>query len=252
MKLHILSDVHNEFSVLEPPDTAADVVILAGDIDVGLRAIPWAAQLDKPVIYVAGNHEFYKRNYDELVQGMREQTNATNVHFLEQDEVVVDGIRFLGGVLWTDFRVFGDARYEEAKRRVGLALNDFRLIKKGPDSRLFNPDDAEAAFHETVAFFETKLAEPFDGKTVIVTHHAPSLQSSTPWYKNDIVTAGFASDLRRLMSQDIALWVHGHMHNNSDYRYNDTRVVCNPRGYQRPYDPVSENREFDPAFVVEI
>lgn len=55
MKLNVMSDVHNEFSVLPIPKTDADVVILAGDIHLGNRAIDWAQQFEKPVIYLMGN-----------------------------------------------------------------------------------------------------------------------------------------------------------------------------------------------------
>ncbi len=61
MKLHILSDLHTEFSDFEAPETDADVVVLAGDIGVGTGGIEWAAGQfpDVPVVYVPGNHEFY-------------------------------------------------------------------------------------------------------------------------------------------------------------------------------------------------
>ena len=107
MKLQILSDIHNEFSVLPIPHTNADVVILAGDIDIKNRAIEWAKQFEKPVLYVLGNHEFYGEQFQKIREATRELTQGTNVHFLDDEEVVINGIRFLGGILWTDFKLYG-------------------------------------------------------------------------------------------------------------------------------------------------
>ncbi|MGE0175292.1 MAG: metallophosphoesterase [Oligoflexales bacterium] len=252
MKLHILSDVHNEFSVLEPPETDADVVILAGDIDVNLRAIPWAKRFDKPVIYLLGNHEFYGQHYERIVEETRIQTEGTHIHFLDNDALILDGVRFLGGTLWTDFQAFGQARSIVAMMTCQQMINDFKHITIGSEERHLRPEDTVTMFETTVSFLKAKLMEPFDGKTVVITHHAPSMESVADRFKHDILTPGFASDLTHLMGPDVALWVHGHVHNSSDYVCNGTRVVCNPRGYQNQGASSSENKAFNPALVVEV
>ncbi len=108
MKLHILSDLHTEFAGFSPPDTNADVVILGGDIGVGLGGIEWAAAhfADMPVIYVPGNHEYYGHAIeldDDLVN-----ESVANIHVLNNDTVVINGVRYLGSTLWTDFRFYGE------------------------------------------------------------------------------------------------------------------------------------------------
>jgi predicted phosphodiesterase len=252
MKLHILSDVHNEFSVLEPPETDADVVILAGDIDLGTKVVPWARQFKKPVIYLLGNHEFYGHRYEEILEETKRQTEGTNIHFLDNQALTLDGIRFLGTTLWTDFQLFGQAQSVLATMTAQQLVNDYKHIFIGSEHRRLTPDDTRRMHEKAVSFLKAKLAEPFDGKTVVITHHAPSLESVAERFKQDILTCAFASDLTPLMGLNVTLWVHGHVHNSSDYVCDGTRVVCNPRGYQHSRDSVSENPSFNPAFIVEV
>ena len=250
MKLQVLSDVHNEFSVLTLPKTDADVIILAGDIDVKLRAIPWALEFNKPVIYVAGNHEFYGMQVEEVKTKLHALSQNTNIHFLDDEEVVIGGVRFLGGTLWTDFKLFGNP--EIASLNAQFGMSDFRVIRIGSQYRKFLPMDAFALHNKTVSFLTQKLNEPFDGKTVIVTHHAPSLQSVESGYLHHPLTPAYASNLEHLMNDSVSLWIHGHMHHCVDYTINGTRVISNPRGYQEPRQAYPENRGFNPEFVVEL
>ena len=84
-----------------------------------------------------------------------------------------------------------------------------------------------------------------------MTHFAPSILSSLPIYREnaDILNTYYASDQEEFIKQHSpVLWLHGHMHNSSDYEIYSTRVVCNPRGYI-PYEP---NPDFNSNFVVEV
>jgi Icc-related predicted phosphoesterase len=252
MKLQILSDIHNEFSVLPIPQTDADVVILAGDIDIKNRAIEWAEQFEKPVLYVLGNHEFYGELFQKIQESTRKLTEDTNIRFLDDKELVIDGVRFLGGTLWTDFKLFGPYNAEHAKLDAQFSMNDYKTIRFGPNYRRLLPSDTLQMHEKTVSFLKERLAEPFEGKTVIITHHAPSPQSVAPQYKNDKLSPSFASDLEHLMGEPVVLWVHGHVHNCNDYEVKGTRVVSNPRGYQSRNDRYPENGAFKPGLVVEV
>jgi Icc-related predicted phosphoesterase len=153
MRLHILNDLHTEFEDFEPPATDADVVILAGDIGVGL-----------------------------------------------------------GG-------------------------------------QRFTPDDAIRLHSASRDWLAVMLAEPFEGKTVVVTHHAPSSLSVHPRYAKNLLTPAFASNLENLMDgHRVVLWVHGHMHDPFDYEVYGTRIICNPRGYA----PNALTSDFRPDLVVDI
>lgn len=125
---------------------------------------------------------------------------------------------------------------------------DFRMIVESDDT--FSPDDAIALCNESVGWFESKLATVEDiAKTVVITHHLPSIQSVSERYSNDILSACFASHLDELLGYS-KLWIHGHTHDSFDYMANGTRVICNPRGYIPK--GVQENLEFNPSFLVEI
>lgn len=253
MKLNILSDLHLSLSEMEGPITDADLVVLAGDLARPREAIAWALRLQKPVLYVPGNHEFYGGSIDGTVAQLRQLCQGTQVRLLERDEIVIDGVRFLGAILWTDFELFSDAQQRAAsKAEAKRLMYDFSRIRRrdGADE-IFTPDDAARLFHRDAAWLDQRLGCAFDGPTVVITHHAPALQSIHPRFAGSLLNAAFASDAGHLMGASrVALWIHGHMHDSSDYLIDGTRVLCNPRGYSR--DGIGENALFDPAFTVQI
>ncbi|WP_418316971.1 metallophosphoesterase [Piscinibacter sakaiensis] len=253
MKLHILSDLHLDFAALEPPRTDADVVVLAGDIGRPRDAVAWASGFGKPVLMVAGNHEFYGSSLGAAAAELARAAEGSPVHLLDQRELVLGGVRFLGTTLWTDYGLFADpalraAAIDEARRR----LRDFSRIRlDDADPTPFNPEHAIALFRQQSAWLASRLAQRHPGPTVVVTHHAPSPRSIHPRFAGSLLNAGFASDTRGLLgAQRVALWIHGHTHDSFDYRADGTRVVCNPRGYHRA--GVDENPAFDPQLVIDI
>ncbi|HEY4374744.1 MAG TPA: metallophosphoesterase [Burkholderiales bacterium] len=266
MKLHILSDLHVEFAPFAPPASDADVVILAGDIHVDVAGLQWARKTfpNQALIYVTGNHEFYRGEWDGTMQAMRDCAAALSIHFLEDQELLLDGVRFLGTTLWTDFDYFGPARRREAMRACVEYLTDFRLIAAPPfveDSDisrpipkraegLLTPAHVRARHLASRAWLEARLAAPHGGPTVVVTHHLPGAGSVSARYRDDLGNAGFASHLDHLMGP-AALWIHGHTHDSFDYRLGGTRVVCNPRGYPLS-DGSFENPRFDPGLVLSL
>jgi len=247
MKLHILNDLHIEFEDFAPPATDADVVILAGDIGVGMGGLQWAEKRfpDRPVIYVPGNHEFYHHDI-ALIDELKTKV-PDNIHMLDDDQVVIDGVRILGSIMWTDFALFGEADKFFAMQAARQRMSDFSIIQN--HGQPFTPEDAIQLHIASRDWLSAMLAEPFDGKTVVVTRHAPSSQSVHPRYACDLLTPAFANNLENLMEGDrAALWIHGHMHESFDYEVYGTRVVCNPRGYA----PEALNPDFRPDWVIEI
>jgi len=256
MKIYLLSDLHIECSDFVPPPTSADVVILAGDIGLGTTGMTWAKRhFLTPVIYIAGNHEFYASDIDQEPVRFRAAAAELGIHFLDCTTVELHGVRFIGATMWTDYRL--DTKNERevamAMRHAARSMADFYDIAKG-DAR-FRPADALGLHQKAVAFIEAELSKPFDGKTVVVTHHSPSPQSVHPKYQGDLINGSFSSDLEHLMLGSAAptLWVHGHTHNSFDYVVNGhTRVVTNPRGYARRYDTGQENDFFNPGLVIDL
>ena len=249
MKLLVMSDLHLEFSNLLVSKTDADVVVLPGDIWKGDAGIYWAraAWPDKEIVYVAGNHEHYGKNRLEVMAKLRIAGRETGVHFLENETVIIGGVRFAGCTLWTDFMLNNDKYFDIFTASTGL--NDFRVIHEGKAH--FSPFDSIELHEESVAWLTKKLIdEPYDGKTVVVTHHLPSMLSVADRFKGEPLSACFASNLDHLLGHS-DLWVHGHTHDNFDYTVGKTRVVCNPRGYCR-YEGGGENFDFNPNLIIEI
>ena len=237
------------------PDVEADWVILAGDIGFGSPpaeeeriqcGFDFAESRGRPVIYVLGNHEFWDHSVPGLQEELwRRSAGSERVRFLENAVEIDGGVRFLGGTLWTDFNLMGkpDIGRLEAK----AYMNDYVRIRKAPQGPALLPVDTLDLHRRSLRWLVSQLQEPFDGKTVIVTHHAPSPRSLKLDYRSDPRQSAYASDLEYLFHRfRIDLWVHGHAHRAVDYRIGSTRVVSNPRGY--PDQPTG----FTPELVVEI
>jgi predicted phosphodiesterase len=262
MKVQLASDLHlehlekrfpREGKVL--PDPRADVLVLAGDIHLGTKGIEYYADAAIPVIYVAGNHEFYGAHWERTREDFKAAAAGTSVHVLDNDRIEIAGARFLGATLWTDFRQPGFAQ-SEAMQRTEAALNDFILIwaDEGP----FQARHALADHERSRAWLEGELSQSFDGPTVVVTHHGPHARSVHPRYLGSSINAGFVSDLEPLVKR-ADVWMHGHVHDGFDYRVEGCRVIANPRGYPRNLNSARsidelrfENVAFNEVCLIEV
>jgi Icc-related predicted phosphoesterase len=253
MKLWVLSDLHLDVNLRYPlalpdPRPEHDAVIIAGDvcraIGEAVRFISEVGLNTKPVVYVAGNHEFYGLDrHAELSAGRAQAAVASNVHLLERDSVIIGGVEFIGCTLWTDYLYAGAAEQMRAMLWAAQHLNDHRLIANG--ARRWSPQDCLDEHTASRAWLASQLKRRGRHPKAVVTHHAPSPRSVQPKYRDDLLTAAFASNLDDLVSE-AALWVHGHIHGSSDYVLDDCRVVANPRGYVG----LREDGAFDSALVV--
>jgi len=255
MKLHVLSDLHLEFADFTPVSNTADVIVLAGDIGLCSEGVTWSRKSFpmQEIIYVAGNHEFYGSQRCHVLEDIRNACGENGVHFLDdevlqlQDSKTKTSIRFLGATLWTDFLLFGEDLKSKCLLYGELYLNDFRKIRDGEKN--FSPKKSIQLHEKSLAWLQKELESPFNGKTVVVTHHLPSMHSVAKRYKPDLLSACFSSELVHLFGK-MSLWIHGHTHDSCDYEMNGTRVVCNPRGYVRSNH--AENPEFNPSLVIKI
>lgn len=248
MKIQIVSDLHNEFAEWTPTPTGADLVVLAGDIQIKGRAVEWALRnFTQPVVLVLGNHDYYGGSLGHTLSKMRELAAGTNVHLLQDDELILGDVRFLGSTLWTDYRLTGNEPL--AQWDAQQMLTDFKKIRDEKFSRV-RPSQFAASHARSRTFLEAKLNEPFNGRTVVVTHHAPCELSINEHYRQTggHLSAAFASRLDHLMGEQVNLWVHGHTHHSFDYDVYGTRVVCNPRGYA----PSHLNEGFNPELIIEV
>ena len=244
MRIHILSDLHLERAPFDPPATEADVVVLAGDIHNGPDGIEWARRVfSVPVLFIAGNHEPFGADFFAVADRIRAAAAGSNVEVLDCGEHIYASVRFLGCTLWTDFDLLG-AEAKAAAIAFALArVPDFRIVGWG--ERTFTPGDWIGLHHQHRRWLASRLAEPFAGRTVVITHHGPHAASIVPQYAGHPANPAFVSDLGDLMV-GAALWIHGHTHYAFDYTLAGTRVVCNPRGY--PNEPTG----FREDLVIEI
>ena len=247
MRIHLLSDLHNEHDTYRPPAVDADIVILAGDIDVKARGVEWAKKAFLcPVLYVLGNHEYYSGHMPGTLEKMRSACLDSHVQVLERDAVIISGTRFLGATMWTDFSATGNKPL--ASITAQSMMNDYRQIRAGEHYRRIKPGDLADEALKTRDWLENKLAEPFSGQTVVITHHAPLMRSlaENP-HSGGHLDAAYANEWIDLMGEDrVALWVHGHSHTPVDYHEAGTRIVCNPRGYP------GERTGFDPQLIINL
>lgn len=258
MKLAICSDLHLEFADITLKNEGADVLILGGDImiaqelhDFKADDTKFADQLTRRgkaeryrdfltrcsaefphVIYIAGNHEFYHGKYPDAYSYLEEECQAfNNVYFLEQSIKVICDVTFIGASLWTDMNK-GD---RNTLLMIKERMNDYRVIRNSTRnySRL-EPLDTVDRHRKTLDYIESVIKSDPNKKYVVVGHHAPHKNSVKPGYAEDFVMEGaYSSDLNDFISlyPQIILWTHGHTHDQFDYCVRDTRIVCNPRGY---------------------
>jgi predicted phosphodiesterase len=286
MKIKLVSDLHLEFSDINIQNNeGCDVLILGGDICVaqdlhdhpepnntpdqaaiaagtGLGRRQQSAQRYRDffkrcsfqfphVIYIMGNHEFYNGKFYAGIDYMREElAKYPNIYMLENNTKVIDDVTFVGATLWTDMNK-GDPLTMHA---IEGMMNDFRIIKN--DKRNYAPmssRDVAGRHARTLQYFRSVLAEQHDCKFVVVGHHSPSFQSMHPSYAHEtLMNGGYHSDLSEFIMDhpQIKLWTHGHTHHPFDYVIGETRVVCNPRGYEN--DGYSERTGWNPNIVLEV
>lgn len=230
MRIHLLSDLHLEFQDFSPATNDADVVVLAGDIDLLARGVEWASKKFRcPVIYVAGNHEYYKGHLDRTWEKMRTKA-LPHVHVLENDQVIINGVRFLGATGWTDFRSTGDV--SSARHSAQGSMNDYRQIRTGAQYRRVKPIEIQQKSEFAKRWLLSQLSTKYQGKTVVVTHHAP-LSECAPGIKYEMghLAAAYVNEWEEFAEFDIDLWVHGHTHVGYQKSINGIPHASNPRGY---------------------
>ncbi|HEX4300089.1 MAG TPA: phosphoesterase [Gammaproteobacteria bacterium] len=251
MKIGILSDLYiDELGPPPDPEVSPDVLVLAGNIGQGMRGLEWAATTYHcPILYVCGNYSYRDRDIDTLDAELKERAWGTHVHVLQNETLVVRGVRFIGCTLWSDFELFGDPQTAMQFAMEGN-LDYYRI--RDAEGRPIRPLHTLARHHRAVRFLEAAVSQRFEGgHSIVITHHAPSSKSIPPRYRDDQLMACYASNLDHLVEQaEAMLWVHGGEHDAADYVLGGTRVLANPRGY--PIEGAREVAPFRQDYYVEI
>ena len=254
MKLQILSDLHLEHGgVLPEHQHEADVLVVAGDLVpytkslMELLADHWCTA--PSIVYVLGNHEFYGADIDDARAKLAKECANAGIHLLDPGTIRVEGVRFIGATLWTDFELDGPSRTAASHILASRGVSDFMgaIRHRG---RHFTTWESVERHRSDRAFIERELARAHRASetAVVVTHHAPSPRCVRPWFRDHPFNPAFASNLDPLIERyEPALWIHGHMHDPVDERVGKTRILANPAGY-----PHENKRGFNPQLCVEV
>lgn len=249
MKIITYSDLHLEFGSgwTLPSDIDGDVMILSGDIISFKDYEPLAGFLEnwkKPVLYVAGNHEYYTQcpmdeNEEDFKYWLEE--NHPHVTFLLDEEISIDGVHFFGGTMWTDFSNGNSLAMQEAEQ----SMNDFRLIRNIDGSR-FTPQDTVTLHNDFVKKLVSWFEKDLSGSRVVISHHVPTINPNTQYKNSPLMPAFNSLDMIEIIEKyQPTLWVYGHTHECDDQTIGKTRIISNQLGYPNQMGGF-ECKEFDP------
>lgn len=257
MKINIVSDLHVDKGIYTEEFQKSDLLIIAGDIcpvnryeyKELLKKIP----RNQRTIITMGNHEYISNTYNFVETIAREIIkDFPHITLLENDVVIVDGIRFLGTTLWSDFKSSGEEHYQANKELVEnswfFPTDNYYDKNKGeiiPVKGIFSETKTKTALE----FLVKELSTPFNGKTVVVTHFPPTKRSAETPFIGSKRSAFWVNSYDYLFDYKPDLWIHGHIHESKDYLIeNGTRVIANPRGnVQKVVNP-----DFNPNLILEI
>jgi len=264
MRFRLMSDLHLEFedrtldfTPIPLKDDKTTVLILAGDVALGIDAVGFIQKMCKQfykVVYCLGNHEFYYNEYNKTRARWSDRPEMPSNLILLDDHVAIidEQVRLVGGTLWTDFN--GDDYF--AKNLAIQCMNDYNCAKfksgdkvSGYRKRPLHPNDTVRAHKQTLFLITETIRVPFDGPTIVVTHHLPHPLCVAQDFRTDPLNPAYMTNLDEVIeANDIAVWVHGHTHTNVDVEVHDTRILCNPRGYT----PDDLNEGFDEQLTFEV
>lgn len=239
-----MSDLHLEINLNTNMGEylPADVLVIAGDF----ITVPFLKSYHgimehvkknmfskyKYILYVAGNHEFYKSFYEETRPFILNYfDDCKNFYYLEDQDLMIDDTLFIGSTLWTDFKKKNPVAMLACKE----GMNDFHIVYTDMlNPRKFTPLDAYDIHKTSVSWITKRLKEYKNKKTVVVTHHAPHYNSLNSIHAGNNLDYAYASDLSKLIlkNNQIKYWIHGHTHDSKDYNIGDTIVTSNQLGYR--------------------
>jgi hypothetical protein len=237
MVIQLKSDLHMELGTYTPVCREGDVLVLAGDINRSAAGLEWAMDNypGMQIVFVPGNHEFHGQNATSVMCELDHVAGRDHgIHVLQNRSVVIGNVRFIGATLWSDFNLLGASQFNAACTQALQGFSGARKITAGLNGARRKVAIAEVIdWHKIhLRFLGHALAQPFPGKTVVVTHYAPSLHSLPAKKQHLPKGCRDASNLEWLIGKyKPDYWLHGHTHHNVDYQLDQTRILTNQRGY---------------------
>lgn len=267
-----ISDIHLEFY---PPDSPhkwpviprlSPILILAGDVGRVNQShyrmfLQGLCKGFEHVLLVPGNHEYYQaakptHTLSEIDQ-LLEKLNIANLHVLQKNTIVINGIRFAGATMWTD-------PPDDSTHTIEYSINDYHLIKmtKGDDSdvtnrnwKKMNVNYSKNIHRDHISFLKEVIRTSVE-PLVIITHHCPTKTHIHPKYQSeDLLNFAYYTDIPSkhpsLLAKPLIGWICGHSHHcmnySADFDGNSVLFLMNAMGYRH------ENIDgFDPCRVVTV
>ena len=264
MKIGLMSDIHSEFyrsnpEWLPPLPEEVDVLILAGDIHIGKATIELVSRIsnalpDTIILFVAGNHEFYKQHYETALAQFRAAfTGNEKIHFLENDSITIKEMHFFGATLWTGFDPYIEGvTLIDTMAYARNQISDFCYITTDENRRLFNPADVRDIYLETKQAITRFLCAHDPEKSVVITHFPPSLSLRNPNFnKIDLITSYFSANCDDLIqTYKPRYWLYGHHHWSERRMHFETECVTNQLCY--PNEHYRNGWSFNPQLVINL
>jgi predicted phosphohydrolase len=253
LRIKVESDIHIDFEGHFPKLDDVDLYILPGDVGEDVRGLRFCKELlikypNLNIIHVPGNHEYYRGNkytlekIDAILS--EESFNTLRYHYLQNSSVVLQGIKFIGATLWTDFNNMDPVDMVTAQTIMG----DFKAIrtKEGGYSRLL-PNKVVRLHKRSREYIFNEL-ERSEEPCIVVTHHKPYRSEY-----NDLAPA-YEVDMDESFDNCNNLpkyWFYGHTHKSEVYLCDRFReevtFISNCKGY-----PFEKSTGFDSDFILDI
>lgn len=250
MLLKIESDLHIDPCFCNPyvPNLdGIDVYVIAGDLAEYKHCMPYLKTLcekypEVKIVYVAGNHEYWGTYYGKLKTAFKEfERQHKNFHYLENDTVIINGIRFIGATLWTSFRNRNPIEMNDAWQY----MKDYKRIRWAHGSMPFSPQ-ISATIHENSKKFVFDTLNNSNEKSIIVTHHRMFDSGSTRFLSSAYETE-LREELLECKNKPI-MCISGHCHEAHRFIWDDILFISNPFGYYGH----ENNTGFNPDLVVGV
>jgi len=248
LKICLISDTHEEHKWRSHPlgsvydklleEDEFDILVAAGDIDSStLGATKLLEKYEnKPILYLAGNHEFYYNSLNILNTKFRKlaEEHENFIFFEDGQHFHYEGIDFIGGTNWPAI-----PKSFQLEVKYNIADYNYILHHKVDDWSL----------KET---FDNNIRGLLEGnkynKLVGLSHFLPCWEVVDPkWmhpmYKN--LNNYFVSPIPPELLQRFDYWLFGHTHDQTQVNHLNCKMIANPRGYphenQVPWEPLLLN-----------
>jgi predicted phosphohydrolase len=251
-RIQYYSDLHLEFTenkeflkknLIIPK---GEILLLAGDI-VTFSAMKnhddffdYLSENFVETYWIPGNHEYYRSDMADYLD-LKNRIIRKNVFLSNNVVVEKEGFRLILSTMWTHIS-------DQNQWNIRNRMNDFYVINN--EKKIFTPAKYNELHAESLSFIKNELQKSYKGKTIVATHHVPTLMNYPKEFKGDILNEAFAVELHNFIQDSkIDYWIFGHHHENiKTFSIGKTKMLTNQLGYIR----CGENKGFDIGKIINI